>query len=303
MRDWIVQVCVVFVATVFCACSNINPQELQLLGTALYPWGSDSELKAQLEATGVAGSGKHVVAWFPADSLTAAQQADIIAMLDRGVGSAKRFVNKPQWSFRGDAKVYFYFPDANFVAHAPGGNSAFIPLWRIQEGKAPWLHEAVHLLVQEPGPQWLGQSDEFADANMPLWLYEGMAEYVAMVVSELEGLDFYSPMGDAPPNQLNEQCRNNLAEALSERVIESIGNNGKIPELFGPDRFAYAVPFYTCSSAFVFYIADHYGKHTLLAAVANFNREAEVLQAKIGKQLTAVKADWLHEIAEPTVIN
>ena len=103
------------------------------IGTALHAWDDDLPRIAALRQGSERAEGQQVVALFPKGSVGAAEKAEIIERLDRGVSAAKAFVGKKDWSFRGDHRVYFYFPDDQFVSHAPGGNIVFIPLWRIKE--------------------------------------------------------------------------------------------------------------------------------------------------------------------------
>lgn len=267
-----------------------------LIGDSLFPWDEDIIMKEKIEKDGIAEVGTDVVAWFPGEGIQAAQRKTLVAMLDKGVAAVKKFIGNPQWSFTGDSKIYFYFPDEKFIAHAPGGNTVFIPLWRIVEDEAPWLHEAVHLLVQGEGEHWLGQSFDFGNERMPLWLFEGIADYIAMEVSANVGLQFYSPLSDVPKQQLNSQCKLRLDGSPSEKVLETIGARGRMPELFGPNRFEYALPFYNCSTAFVYHLGNHYGPQPLLKAIQNFDREVDVLEEEVGKPLADLKQEWLSKI-------
>jgi hypothetical protein len=153
-------------------------------GASLHPWPEDVPRKLELETTGIVRSTANVVAWLPAGALSDDAMREIVSRLDRGIGAAKKAIGKPAWAFEGDPRVFFYFPDARFVAHAPGGNTAFAPLWRIRDDEAPWLHESLHLLLSTPGGDWLARDD--ADARMPLWFTEGLADALAIQISESE---------------------------------------------------------------------------------------------------------------------
>jgi len=293
--------------------SNASRAGPTRIGTSLNAWDDDKPRKASLERDGLAVEGRHVVAWFPrefatkADSarssstpkppLTDADRRAIVDRLDRGIAEAKRFIGKPDWSFRGDPRLYFYFPDANFISHAPGGNTAFIPLWRIRDDQAPWLHEAMHLLMKVDG-DWLSQPDGVAEARMPLWLHEGLAEAISMEVDARTGMKHYSPLIDVPADQLDAFAAEHVRECPDpQRLLTYVGGRGKLPELFGEDRMKYAAAFYAASTSLARYLARQDGGYQhLLAAIASFDHETETYERLSGQSLDVLKQHWATEI-------
>lgn len=265
-------------------------------GAARHAWDQDLAAKRALDRDGAFRVGVDVVLWFPADSLTDRQAEAVVTRLDRGVGAARQFLNKPDWQVEGDRRVHFYCAPGNFISHAPGGNCAFIPLWRMREDRSPWLHEAMHLLLATPNGDWLAQEDSVALRRMPLWLTEGLADALSMEISERAHLPWYSPLLDTNPASLDSVAAEALRHAPSNSVLSMIGARGKLPQLFGPDRFQYAVPFYAGSASFTRFIARRYGYGPLLRAIAAFDREQETLAAELGAPLERVKAEWLLEI-------
>ena len=286
---------------------------LALIGTSLNAWDDDKPRKESLELEGLAVEGRHVVAWFPRKVATKADSANsfstpkpplsdadrraIVDRLDRGIAEAKRFIGKPDWSFRGDPRLYFYFPDANFISHAPGGNTAFISLWRIRDDQAPWLHEAMHLLMKVDG-DWLSQPDGVAEARMPLWLHEGLAEAISMEVDARTGMTHYSPLIDVPADQLDAFAAEHLRACPDpQRLLLYVGGRGKLPELFGEDRMKYAAAFYAASTSFVRHLARQDGGYQhLLAAIASFDHETETYEGLSGQSLDDLKHHWATEI-------
>lgn len=190
--------------------------------------------------------------------------------------------------------MFFYFPDARFVAHAPGGNTAFIPLWRIRDDEAPWLHESLHLLLATPGDDWLARDD--ADARMPLWFSEGLPDALAIQISESEGIRYFSPLWTVPSSGLNDLCRGELASKAGQKVLPFVGAPGKPMELFGPDRVTFARPFYACSASFVRFLARPRGFGPLLTAIQDFGREEATIERELSKPLSALKVEWLASI-------
>jgi len=283
---------------------QVRQRVARLVGTSPYAWDDDKPRKELLEQEGVACEGRHVVAWFSvaaaakSPALAEPERRVIVDRLDRGVAAAKRFIGKPNWSFCDDSRVYFYFPDANFISHAPGGNTVYIPLWRIREDKAPWLHEAMHILLEADGEDWLAQPGEFAAARMPLWLQEGLADALAMEISAREGLAYYSPLIDVPAEKLDEFAASQVRSCPdSNRLLAYIGGRGKMPELFGERRVEYAVAFYAASASFVRFIAKQHGYPSLIEAVLKFDHEHEELERLMGESLISVKQSWLRAIA------
>ena len=82
----------------------------------------------------------------------------------------------------------------------------------------------------------------------------------------------------------------------SQYILSYIGARGVMPELSTPDRQKYAPAFYHGSSSFVEYIADQYGLAVLLDAISSFQKEHEVIEAKAGKTIAALKAEWLKKL-------
>lgn len=265
-------------------------------GVARNAWDEDIAAKLALEREGAVRAGRDVVLWFPKDSLTDEQAAGIVARLDRGVHAAKLRIGKPGWSVEGDRRVHFYCPATRFISHAPGGNCAFIPLWRMREDESPWLHESLHLLLATRAGDWLALEDSVAMRRMPLWLMEGLADALAMQVCEEEGLAYFSPLLGDRPDQLDSLAADALRNAPSDSVLAMIGERGKLPQLFGPDRVRYAVPFYAGSASFTRYIARRRGYRPLLRAIADFDHENERLWRELGEPLDRVKSEWLASI-------
>ncbi len=265
-------------------------------GIARNAWEADLVAKAVLERDGSARAGAHVVLWYPKGGLSDEQAAAIVSRLDAGIGAAKRRIGRPDWRVEGDPRVHFYCPPDSFISHAPGGNCAFIPLWRMREDRSPWLHEALHLLLKSDKGDWLVGDDKNADELMPLWLHEGLADALAIDISLAEGLTYYSPLVDVPADQLDALAASTLRAAPSPDVIAAIGGRGKPQGLFGPERVKFAVPFYNGSASFVRYIAQRHGYEPLLAAIDDFGHENETLERETGESLDVMKAAWLTQI-------
>lgn len=265
-------------------------------GQALNAWDEDLVHKRQLETEGEVVVGEHVVFWFPKGSFATEETTKLAEELQRGIVAAKMKIGRPDWNHKGDRRIYYYLPDARFISRAPGGNCAFIPLWRMKERKAPWLHEALHLLLKSDKGDWLAGDKKKSDEGMPLWLHEGLADALAIDISHAEGLTYYSPLIDVPADQLDALAARTLREAPSPEVLDAIGGRGKPQGLFGPEREKFAIPFYNGSASFVRFIAKRHGYRPLLTAIDDFARENETLERDTGESLAALKAAWLKQI-------
>lgn len=282
------------------ACTQDEPQtenaERPRPGIATNAWDEDIAGKRLLDSTGSVLVGADAVLWYPKDSLSNQQAAEILARIDKGILAAKHMVSEPDWEVEGDRRVHFYCLPGSFISHAPGGNCAFIPLWRMREDQSPWLHEAMHLLLKSDKGDWLQMEDSIAMRRMPLWLAEGLADALSMDISAQEQLVWYSPLMDVPPAGTDSLASVVLRDALSDSVLAFIGARGKLPQLWGPDRFSYALPFYTGSASFTHFIARKYGYGPLLHANDNFDQEHETLEREMGVPLAQVKKEWLTSI-------
>lgn len=288
-------------ALLFGAALGSSPGTAALHGTTLHPWDEDRGYIEALEKSGDAVQGPHAVLFFPSATTTAEQRAALLTRCERGIAAAKELVGRPDWRFRGDPRIYFYYPDARFVAHAPGGNSALIPLWRALEDRSPWLHEIMHLLIGTEVGDWLGQPEEVQNARMPLWLHEGLADSLATDVAARTGLVNYSPLFEAADSpEIDALARTQLALPETERVLQYVGARGKLPELFTADRMKVVRPFYVLSGSFVRFLVARHGYPPLLHAIAAFDHENETLARAIGIPLADEKARWLVQLRAPT---
>lgn len=278
--------------TVVGACSTPRAPH----GTSLHPWPGDTPLRLALEADGVCRTSDEVVLWFPRGVVAAAQQEAWLARLSNGVRTAKVAVGRPEWAFGGDRRVFFYLVDGKLVSHAPGGNTVYIPVWRMIEDQAPWMHETMHILLASSRGNWLAASEEVQQARMPLWLHEGLAESLAIDVDHELGLAHYSPFSDANVSSLADLCRERLATGPAARVLPVVGARGQLPELYTEERIRYAPTFYTASTSFVRFLQARYGRDVLLHAIDCFGDEIEELERAIGTTLEQAKKDWLASI-------
>lgn len=118
-----------------------------------------------------------------------------------------------------------------------------------------------------------------------------------MEVSAREGLRHYSPLIDAPPEELDELALSRVRACPDpELLLEFVGGRGKLPELFGPRRMEFAPAFYAASTSLVRFIAGLHGYVPLVEANLRFDREHEELERLTGEELIEMKGSWLESI-------
>ncbi len=243
---------------------------------------------------------KRAICWFPKDSLSVERMNGIADTLDLGVAAAEKFINAPlSWQAHTAVIPYtFYFRTDTIISHASLAGFVSISFWRIKQGKAPWLHEVLHKMLFNNGGNWFQKniSEEYFDKNMPLWLSEGLPDYITMEVSRVNDLSWYDVFsGNINPN-VDSLFISDMTSKNGQYIIDHIGAKGVIPELSSKDRQLYAPCFYHGSSSFVSFIAEHFGVELLLNAISSFQKEEETIGIKTRKSMTELKNDWLQQI-------
>ena len=131
---------------------------------------------------------------------------------------------------------------------------------------------------------------------MPLWLYEGLLDYISSKVLAAEHLQRFDVFSNS--NQVNADSLfiKEIAPSKGKYIISFIGNKGIMPALFSNDRMQYAPAFYHGSESFVKYLAEHYGVKILLAAISSFQTEQETIEKLTGKRIAGLKKKWMHTL-------
>lgn len=241
-----------------------------------------------------------IIAWFPKDSLSFPEMHDITSKLNRGIIAVNRFIKAPlSWQVRqpGDSLTY-YFRSDRFVSHASKAGFVSIPFWRIKTGKAPWLHEALHEILDTKTGSWYTKeiSEKEFDENFPHWLFEGLPDYIALNVSLKEGLPFFDVFSNNYQTDFDSLFKSDLKSDKGRYILTFIGSKGVMPQLSGPERNLYAPAFYHGSASFVKYLVNQYNLQVLLTANAAFRKEIETLEKLTFKPLSVLKKEWLKKL-------
>jgi hypothetical protein len=224
----------------------------------------------------------------------------ILDTLNTGVVAAENLIKAPlAWQVQQETMPYtYYFRLDTFISHASGAGFVSIPFWRIKQGRAPWLHEAVHEMLNTKAGAWTNASvpDEVWKNNMPLWLSEGLADYISLRVSQDHHLPQYDVFTKSFQANVDSACKEDIKSDKADSILSYIGKRGVMEALFSEDRGLYAPTFYHCSCSFVKYLADELGLDKLIASLAAYPKEMEKLEASAVPSLEALKKRWLIKI-------
>lgn len=275
-------------------------QMLMLIGSTAMAqgWGDNDSLRViQLHQRGVQVERDRIVAWFPTDSLSRQRMEGIADTLNRGVLQAEQLIGAPfHWQEFSGKPITFYFSPEKFISHASWDGLVFIPFWRIKAGQSPWLHEALHIIFRSNKGSWGNVSREERAAMMPLWLTEGLPDYVDMKIAYERKFHRFDLWKDGGLLKTDSSCRSKLSGAQGAYILKFVGSPGTPPELFGEHRSQYAPTFYNCSSSFVKFIADQYGLEVLVEGIADFQKEHQVIEKLTGKTMGQIKQAWSDKV-------
>jgi hypothetical protein len=253
-------------------------------------WAKDDGNRvAALEKDGFRLEGEHVILWCPA-SLARPDAEKLLERLNPGVAGLWRRVGTHAWQAMPRGRITYYLSEDAFVAHASGRGAVFVPMARVRDGRAPFLHEATHELLASTrmdrpsgGPRML----------RPLWLTEGMPDYIARLVAADLGVTEVGPFDTPTIAGADAICAERARTPDGATMIPYIGTNERPDVLFTTDRSRFAPTFYTCSLSLVNYLAGQVGLNELIDLFAygptDMNARLEKLH---GKTLAEWRAEW-----------
>lgn len=260
----------------------------------------DSSSITNLINTGIKIKEGRVIAWFPKDSLPKSRMKKIADTLNIGIRAAEKFIKAPHsWQVQHKNIPYtFYFRTDSFISHSSHAGFVSIPFWRIKEGKSPWLHEAMHEMLNTKTGNWFDPSvsEKQWVENMPLWLFEGLPDYISMVVSQKNNLPLFDVFTNTTVTNIDSVCKEDLKNVYADYILSFIGKKGTLPELYGKERRLFAPAFYHFSCSFVKYLAEHFGLDALLTSMSLFLKEQDELKNRISPSLEELKKSWVAKI-------
>ena len=262
-------------------------------------WSADDGARiAALEKTGRRVEGANIVLWHP-PSLLPSDADRIRRLIDPAVGALRAKVGRHAWQVVPAERITYYLSDDTFVSHASGRAAVFVPMARVRDGRAPYLHEAVHELLAssatDPAPAE-GQPRRLR----PLWLTEGLPDYIAQLVAAEIGIIEQGPFASGGLTGADRVCAERARTADGATMLPYIGAPGRPYVLFTTDRGRFAPTFYTCALSFTKLLAERAGLDPLVALFGvPPSQAAPRLDALAGRPLATHRADWLTAIGLP----
>ena len=294
-------------ATIFMGCAAIGNGQTAPAATPLN-WGADDTTRAaDLTGTGERREGKLVVLFTPAGAVDDAEEAALLDRLDRGMAALRQVIGTHSWQWtRPEQKTPFYIsPGEFFVPHASprDGGSVFIPLVRLQDGRAPYLHEAAHVLMPEFAVEIAADVDQLRRLRptRALWLHEGLADYTSFMaaaqarVSAADALNIGGLVG------ADAACKEHLRGPRGAEVLPFIGALGGPDGLFTTDRTAVGPAFYACARSYTAHLVKRIGLPAAIA-LTPLTPSGGVLpriEQLTGTSMDALRAEWRAAIGVP----
>jgi hypothetical protein len=259
-------------------------------------WSADDG--ARIDALAKGGrriQGDHMVVWHP-PSLLPSDADRILRRLDPAIAALWTRVGTHDWQAVPKDRITFYLSDDSFVSHASGRGAVFVPMARVLDGRAPYLHEAVHELLASTRTD-AAPAAGTPPVRRPLWLTEGLPDYVAQVVATEIGMTEEGPFASGGLTGADRVCAERARTADGATMLPFVGGPGRPDALFTTDRARFAPTFYTCALSFTKFLA---GRATLDPLVALFgvppSETLTRLDTIAGTPLATHRSAWLAAI-------
>jgi hypothetical protein len=274
-----------------------------VVGQALAPqnWSAEDATRvADLHASGERREGTRVLLFTPTGAIADGEEADLLDRLDRGIAELRTVVGAHPWQAVRVEKLTYYISADRFVSHASAQGAVFIPLARVQDGRAPFLHEAAHELLapstpsSKPDPERL----EGIRASRPLWLTEGLADYVALTAAARAGVAEGDVFNLGGLLGTDAACRERLTFPRGDEVLPFIGSNGGPVALFTTERPQVAPIFYACGTSFTKFIVGRIGLPEAIQLMPLMLNDGvqQRIEKLTAKSINALRAEWREAI-------
>jgi hypothetical protein len=239
-------------------------------------WRLDRQVALELQQSGAQQETEYAVLYFETGSLSQDQMSTFAGLVEKGLEDIASFLSVP---LPKDRKVR-YFISSQFSTSHSRGRSIYLPLSRVGNQSAPYLHETVHSIVP--------------CQSCPMWFSEGFASFVQSYVSEhMGGYDgiIFARKGN---RGIDRDALRWLASERGQAVLPFIGKREEPPQI-NEDRTNVAAPFYVIAQSLVKYIVESADIKTLRLVMddADFENALERLTGKTPEQW---KQTWLNRI-------
>jgi hypothetical protein len=222
--------------------------------------------------------------YFEPGHLTREEMARFAAIADRGIADVASYLGADR-----DARALV--PDritfeigSGFGMARAYRNTIYLPVERVRDDSAPYLHETAHVLLP-------------TRCRCP-WLAEGFASYVQSYVSEHRGgYDgaVFSRGGNANVDQL---AKRYLATGGGQEVVAYVGGESAPPRVEA-DRRGVAAPFYVLSHSFTKFLVEELGLE-LVKGLHDASEPGARLKRETGRDLASWREEWLDNLRSQT---
>lgn len=271
------------------------------LGAQPIDWNADDSAHvALLEGSGRRMEGKQVIVIAPPGQMNDTRQAALVDSLDRGITELRRLIGAHSWQRIGNRPIRYYLVPERMISHASGKDIVFISMYHVNNGQAPYLHEAAHELLAPPPPF---SYDEYADTveaerlfqAEPFWLMEGLPDVLALLAARAAGTIEGDVFTIGGLEKVDSTCAVRLAESpYRADILRATGGSGGVDALWTTDRPKVAPVFYACAQSISKFVVEMIGMEQAVALFPAIKRRDWVasLERSAGMPLAAIQARW-----------
>ncbi len=240
-------------------------------------WRLDRRIALELQESGVHRETGRTDVYFDAEGLTATEMSSFADLAEKGVENIENFL---AISLPPDRKIRYYISRQFEISHSQG-RSVYLPLQRVANQSAPYLHETTHVIAP--------------CAECPMWFSEGLASFVQSYVSEhMGGYDgiIFAHRGN---RGIDRDSLRWLADQRGQAVLPFVGTVDEPPEI-NEDRSNVAAPFYVMAQSLMKHMVENIDMEKLRGVMASTDFETD-LKRLTSKSSQEWKQSWLKAIA------
>lgn len=254
---------------------------------ALPSGAADAERVAGLMKNGVRLETDRITAWFSPEAMPPEDMKLLLDRMKNGLEALEAFLHAPRpWQDPPRRRVeYFFVSGPFFVPHVNLMRQVMIPVVRLRDGQAPILHETTHALLSLP------------QGRRPLaWLTEGLAAYVAKVVSAEAAIHEGDIFELGGVHELDAKCAAGLSSAQGPKIVPFIGAPGNLGVLYAMEpAFLVRQTFYGCAASFTKFLVDRLGIERVVDLLPEADPHKK-LEGLAGMKLAALRSSWAAKI-------
>ena len=242
---------------------SLHPQS----GKAQSSWQVDRQVASDLRDHGTPVEKDRASLWFDSGALSSEDMNEFAALVNQGIQDIEAYLKIPA----ADYKIRYYISGQISISHALG-RSIFLPLTKVANRTAPYLHETTHVVAP--------------CVDCPMWFSEGFASFVQSYISEqVGGYDggIFTRRGN---RGIDRDASRWLANDRGQAVLPFLGRHGEPPEI-AYDRSNVAAPFYVMAQSLVKFMVAKAGIETIATVMGAPDFDEALL-----KLTSNSSADW-----------